>query len=190
MSKSLRLGLFVIVILIQLYVPAQMILQREDILQTGTPFRFETRPIDPVDPFRGKYVRLGYKVVEADIPKGWPEPPPDRNTEIYVELQEDEKGMMDVKQLHVFPPSHTSNYVKASVNAYFNDEGKISFRYPFDRYYMDEFKAKPAEDWVREASRDSSLTSYALVYVQDGEAVIADVLIGDQSLKEVLERAE
>ena len=54
--------LFVIVALIQLFVPAQVILQQESVLETGNVYRFKTQPVDPNDPFRGKYITLNYAI--------------------------------------------------------------------------------------------------------------------------------
>ena len=52
LSKKIIFPLFILVALAQLFVPAKMILDREDVLSTGTAFNFKTRPIDPTDPFR------------------------------------------------------------------------------------------------------------------------------------------
>ena len=48
--------LFIIVVCAQLFVPSQMIFQQEDVLKTGTAFKFKTQPVDPSDPFKGKYI--------------------------------------------------------------------------------------------------------------------------------------
>ncbi|MBA4241981.1 MAG: GDYXXLXY protein, partial [Sphingobacteriaceae bacterium] len=50
-NKKLLLVTFCVVALIQLYVPAKMIFDSEDILTTGKEFKFKTEPIDPNDPF-------------------------------------------------------------------------------------------------------------------------------------------
>ncbi len=60
-TKKLLLVAFILVALAQLYVPTKMILNRENVLANGTDFKFRTAPIDPNDPFRGKYVNLQYE---------------------------------------------------------------------------------------------------------------------------------
>ena len=59
-TKKIIFPAFILLVLVQLFVPANMILEQEDILKNGTPYKFKTAPIDPYDPFRGKYVWLGY----------------------------------------------------------------------------------------------------------------------------------
>lgn len=56
-NKKTLLSVFILVAIVQLYVPAKMILDREDILDTGKEYKFKTEPIDPNDPFRG--IELG-----------------------------------------------------------------------------------------------------------------------------------
>ncbi|MDH4121658.1 MAG: GDYXXLXY domain-containing protein [Deltaproteobacteria bacterium] len=43
-------------------VPGSMIVQKQRVLNTGTPVVLETLPIDPRDLFRGDYVRLNYHI--------------------------------------------------------------------------------------------------------------------------------
>ena len=58
--------IFLAVVLVQLVVPAKMIFDKEVILKTGTIYKFKTQPIDPSDPFRGKYVTLNYELNTAE----------------------------------------------------------------------------------------------------------------------------
>ena len=56
--------------------------------------------------------------------------------------------------------------------------GEVDFDLPFNRFYMEETKAKPAEDSYRKAHRDSLPSNiYASVYIKNGEAVLKDVII-------------
>ncbi|MBD3630845.1 GDYXXLXY domain-containing protein [Cyclobacterium sp.] len=57
-NKKIVLPVFVLIALLQLYLPAKMILDREDILHKGKEYKFKTQPIDPNDPFRGKFIAL------------------------------------------------------------------------------------------------------------------------------------
>jgi uncharacterized membrane-anchored protein len=56
-----------LVVIAQLYVPLQMMFNQEDIMKTGTEFKFQTAPIDPYDPFRGKYITLFFKEREITV---------------------------------------------------------------------------------------------------------------------------
>ena len=52
---------FGLLVAAQLYVPASMILGRENTIKAGKEFQFRVAPIDPNDPLRGKYIRLDYE---------------------------------------------------------------------------------------------------------------------------------
>ncbi|HUR30287.1 MAG TPA: GDYXXLXY domain-containing protein, partial [Saprospiraceae bacterium] len=54
---------FAIMVLVQLYVPASMIMESEKVLKEGKEFKFKTAPVDPTDPFRGKYVELNFDAI-------------------------------------------------------------------------------------------------------------------------------
>ena len=69
-KRNLMLLGFALVAAAQLAVPAWLIVERERTLRDGQVFKFKTRPIDPVDAFRGRYVWLGLEpdaVKVADV---------------------------------------------------------------------------------------------------------------------------
>lgn len=66
-NKRILLPVFVLIALVQLYVPARMIVNREDILSTGKEYKFKTLPIDPYDPFRGKFIALQYEETTIEV---------------------------------------------------------------------------------------------------------------------------
>jgi uncharacterized membrane-anchored protein len=59
--KKILILAFALMVVAQFYVPISMITESEDILSEGTPYKFRTAPIDPNDPFRGKYITLSFK---------------------------------------------------------------------------------------------------------------------------------
>ena len=66
-SRTLILTSFIAVALIQLLVPAKMIWDQEEVMRDGKVFRFKTEPIDPNDPFRGKYITLSFQEENTNI---------------------------------------------------------------------------------------------------------------------------
>jgi hypothetical protein len=48
---------------------------------------------------------------------------------------------------------------------------------------MNEYKAKPAETVYAESNRNRNSSTYALIAVKEGEAVVKDVLINEISIK-------
>lgn len=173
---------FLILAAVQIFVPANMISQSEQILTEGIAFKFRTAPIDPTDPFRGKYVVLSFEQNTYDITEDeydqWK-----AGTSVYVEIENDADGFASIANIHPQDPG-IANVVRAKIDYVYQD--KLFINYPFTRFYMDEFKAKPAEDLHREIQADSLQESYAVVFVDYGKAALADVQIDGVSIKDLV----
>lgn len=180
-NKLLVLVGFVVMVVSQLWMPTSMILGREKVLREGTAFRFKTQPIDPNDPFRGKYVHLNFELdhyYTSDTT--W-----QQEETIYLELTTDTAGFAAVADVwRTTPPHH--RYVRTTVSYLGTQDDKpvLYFYLPFDRFYMEESKAQPAEMAHQQAATDGT-TTYALVYVKDGDAVLHEVFVGDRTLREL-----
>jgi len=187
-NKIILLVAFGLIALIQLFVPANMILNSELVIHKGTEYKFKVAPIDPNDPFRGKYITLDF---EADT-YYYNDSIFSRDQLVFVVFSTDYEGYAAIDFVSQLPPNEHSSYVTATVNYvqnHYGPEGKYSVRidYPFDRFYMEESKAPAAESLYWSAASDSNQIAYALVSVKDGEAVLKDVLINDVSIKELVE---
>ncbi|MCX7044402.1 MAG: GDYXXLXY domain-containing protein [Candidatus Sumerlaeota bacterium] len=68
MNRNLLIGLLAAVAAAQLSVPAWMIWRHENVLDAGWQYKFRTAPVDPADPFRGRYVALRLEATTAPIP--------------------------------------------------------------------------------------------------------------------------
>ncbi|TYA75004.1 GDYXXLXY domain-containing protein [Seonamhaeicola marinus] len=182
------LVLFVIVCLAQIFVPTKMILNREEVLSSGTLYKFKTVPIDPADPFRGKYITLNFEIDRHKTNDTmW-----QRDEKIYVYLDVDSLGFAKVNKVsREILPDVTQDYVEAKVDWYANYSKELNIEFPFDRYYMEETKAYDAEVAVRENQSDSQLQNvYALVYVKEGASVLKDVIINELPIKDFVEKHE
>lgn len=174
------LALLLVVFVIHWLVPLRMIFGSEEVVTEGKMFKFRTRPVDPTDPFRGKYVTLSFSENSfvVDSSETW-----ESGEDIYVQLGEDSLGFAVIEAVSKFGMG--SEIVKAKV-AYYS-MGEVHINYPFDRFYMEETKAPVAENIYWEAIRDTSKITWAEVMVKDGKAVLTDVKIGGVSLKELAE---
>ena len=76
---------FAALCLVQAAVPVSMIARYERTLHGGTAFKVRAAPVDPVDPFRGRYVvfRLGFEPVSLETSFAGP---------VWVELEEGADG--------------------------------------------------------------------------------------------------
>lgn len=183
-SKKLLFTVFILVALVQLYVPAKMIWARESVIKTGIEYKFKTTPIDPSDPFRGKYITLNYDENTVIVPGGedWL-----AGESIYVSLTTDNLGFAKIKSVSKTKPTGNENFIKAKVSfSSRNGSNMLTINYPFDRYYMEESKAYEAERTYIQSQRDTSYVTYALVSIKNGDAVLKDVLINGTSIREIV----
>jgi uncharacterized membrane-anchored protein len=185
-NKKILLTVFIVVALVQLAVPAKMIWDKERVLELGKEFKFETAPIDPTDPFRGKYIVLQYKEnrVAIDSKSDWEE-----GQSVYVHLITDRNGFAKIGSVSKEKPTGTEDFVKAKVE-FIGDIGytTMNIAYPFDRFYMEESKAFEAEQQYIKSQIDSTKITYALVNIRDGESVLKDVLIDGVSISEIVKK--
>ncbi len=190
--KTISLTLLSIAIIAQLAVLGTMIRSREKVLRAGEAFRFKTRPIDPADPFQGRYVSLGF---ENDfVPAGRGETSGLRYREpIYATLGTGEDGFARFSGWSREKPA-AGAFLKTRYlgeHARWDPAGKrsesqgIRIDIPFDRFYMDEAKAPRAEAAVRDAR---GTNCWATVRILDGRAVVEDVIAKGQSLRDIAAR--
>ncbi|MEK6154157.1 GDYXXLXY domain-containing protein [Flavobacteriaceae bacterium 3-367] len=184
-SKQILLSVFILVAIVQLYVPAKMIWDREDVLSTGTAYKFRTAPIDPTDPFRGKYIVLRYEDNSISVKNGqeWTDGEP-----IYVLFKTDKEGFAQIKSVSREQPDQDHAYLLTTVDYIANINTELVIDYPFDRYYMEESKAYEAEQTYRESQVDSTQVAYALVNIKEGDAVLRDVLIDGVPIREIVKK--
>lgn len=177
---------FVIVAIAQLFVPVNMIVNNHLILSKGVELKFETAPVDPVDPFMGRYVLLQYNEnkVKVDNERDWKP-----GQKIFVILTGNSEGFAQCSSASKERPDGQMLYVKARVDHVSTDgSNTLTIYYPFDRFYMEETKAPEADSLYRHAHSDSTQTGWALVAIREGDAVLKDVFIGGSSLKELIEQ--
>ncbi len=177
-------AIFILVACIQLFVPAKMIYDKEAIIEDGTVYKFKTRPIDPNDPFRGKYITLDYDInaIKTDDTL-W-----QRKDEAYLYIRKDADGFATPVTVSREKQDLDEDYILTEVIWYNSNEREVNLQLPFNRYYMEETKAYDAEVAHRKAQRDSLPdNTYALVYIKNGSAVLSDILIDEVSIKDHVE---
>ncbi len=188
-TKKVLIFLFALVVLAQLYVPAKMIFDYEVIFKNGTELKLKVEPMDPSDPFHGKYIDLSYTEQEFEV-----ENPQDftREEKIYVLFDTDKNGFAQIDTIVKDKPDagiFVQAKVKYSVNQ--NDFGnpknkRIGIDYSFKRFYMEESKAAQAEELYRESTRDTNQVAYAIVNVLNGKGIVKNVMINGKPIKDLV----
>lgn len=185
MNKLLIIGVFALMVLAQWFVPGKMIVDQETALTQGTAYKFRTLPLDPNDPLRGKYISLRYELNKAPLVGkqniNW-------NEQVYVYLDKDAEGFAKATKASKIQLDTDQDYILATASNTYKDT--VHFKVPFNRFYMEESKAYPAEILVRQANRDSLLDNcYGLVYVKANVAVLENVFVNNTPIKEYVEAA-
>ncbi len=185
--KNITLVAFIVTCLAQLFIPAKMIFDQEDVLKTGVEYKFRTRPVDPTDPMRGKYITLDFRDNKFRLEKTDPSVSFQPEERVFIEFNTDQEGFAQIAAVLKSKPAHL-NYLETTID-YLQpeDQGTTEafIHFPFDRFYMEEFKAKPAEEAYQQANLDTTVVTYALVHIKGGKAVLKDVIIGGDSIRTV-----
>ena len=181
MKKKHLFIAFIAVAIIQILIPLSMVFDQELILATGEAYKFKTQPIDPNDPFRGKYITLNYEINRyEENTQVW-----DIHEDVYVYLKNDSLGFAQIDTISKKKIASKTDYVIANVSWLSSYDSTVHFDFPFERFYMEESKAQPAEDLFSFESEE--LESYALIYVKKGKAIIKDVYINNIPIATYLE---
>ena len=185
MIKKLIFTLLVIGLAAQLLVPAKLIFDSEKTNSAGTIFKFKVGPVDPYDPFRGKYITLTFmdnSVIRDTLEKFT------YSESAFVLVEADSTGMAQVKSIShsTFPePYYFEATVSSASVAYSDNFQTIRVEFPFNKFFLEETIAPGAETVYRE-TRNDTVPAYALVSILEGKAVLRDVIIRDSSIADVV----
>lgn len=190
--KKTALLLLLATCLLQWIVPAKMIWDQEQLYETGITYKIKTIPMDPNDPFRGKYITLNYDISTYKTEDISHLNLDRSNKRVYVQLYQDEAGFAKIKSLSKTPPASTKEYVTAKVRYHVKKkEGyNLHLTYPFNTFFMEETKALKAEQLYRNALRNTDKITYSLVNIQEGNAVLIDVQVDGVSINDLVEIQE
>jgi uncharacterized membrane-anchored protein len=186
--KTITFTIFVVVVVAQWYVPLSMVRESEETMSDGEELLFLTRPVDPSDPFRGKYITLTFTEENQTLDTV---PKFTAGQEFYASFTLDSAGFADLVDLHEEDPGDQWPWViKVQVSsAYVYDSVQsVSLKFPFDRFYLEESKASDAEKayWEANMASETDKQSYAVVKVKDRRAVLVDVRIGEKSIVDIV----
>jgi len=187
--KPYLLFLLILLFLFQLYVPASIIFKNERVYISGTTYKIELAPIDPNDPFRGKYINLSFRQNTAKIPAHFSAR---EGSSIFVIMKPGKNGFLEIDSLSENHVQTLDPRICISARiSYFSEEGsgkEAHIIYPFARFYVEESEAADAEERYRAAAMDSTKLSYGLLNVYNENAVLKEVIINGESLTQSLPR--
>lgn len=168
--------------------PAWMIIAHERVLAQGEVFLFRTAPVDPRDPFRGEYVRLGFEAETGDWAPPFKSGDDFRSATAWAVLERDEEGFARIARLAA-EREQGEPAVEVTWSTY-GDGPVTRVSLPFDRFYLEEGKGATTERLLtstwEEGVRSDPLPAHAVVRVLDGRAVIEDLIVGGRPIQDWL----
>lgn len=176
---------FILTMILYAGFPLQMISGYESVLSEGELHRFQPRPIDPYNPFKGRYVFLQYENPQLPYENGLEVF--EYGTSAFISLGKDSTGLSVPQEIFPRAPEN-GNYLRVEIN-YITDK-EVGFSYPFDEYYMNEEMAPKAEEAVRKFSEWGKEEVFVDVRIKEGMAVIEQLYIQGKPIEEFLRDAE
>jgi uncharacterized membrane-anchored protein len=186
---------FAIVVAAQWYVPVTLVTKSEETLTDGEEFKFKTQPVDPTDPFRGKYITLSFEA-ETVVVRDTVHHLYENGEVVFAAIGLDSAGYAVVDSLFLENPGPVMPWViKTRVSYAYpsldDNSQSVQVNFPFERFYLEESKASEAERvyWQNNVTMNDSTTTsntYALVRLRDGHAVLVDVMVNDKSIVDVV----
>jgi uncharacterized membrane-anchored protein len=187
--KYIVIGAFAVMVSAHWIVPLSMIRDANRTIGEGAEYKFKTAPIDPTDPFRGKYITLDFDLRNY-YPADTNETHFAESSTVYALLGRDSTGYAKIKKLFQEPPVNDDDYIAVTyLYGAGSEDPYVSLSFPFTTFYLEESKASDAEQVYWQSRRDNdSLTCYAKVKVFKGDAKLLDVMVNDSSIVEVVKR--
>ena len=193
--KNIKLILFGIFAVIGIAAPLSIIWKHETVLRHGTTYKFRTKPVDPYDAFRGKYVVLGFEDDKLDDVK---ETFIHYNKAVYLRLIVDNDGFAKPTEIS-WKPLEGANIIRIDQilpewlfsDDYSNKKKILRITYPFNRYYLPEDIAPLAEQLYRRANTraggdDRKLDTYVTVKVYKGVGVLEELYLNGVPVREAV----
>ncbi len=187
----LRLIFFVLAFAAALYYPVRKVLAFERPAVPPTELRFSVKGYDPRDLARGHYLRLNtyveIKLSEAEYLRQKDLLKP--GDKVFAVLETGKDGLAAAKTLTPVAPEGKPS---VAIRKFWFGEGEkekemfLSFSLPFDRYYLNEKLAKPAEKLLREAASAKKPAVLVVNVYADGNFAVKDLIIDGKPLREHL----
>ncbi len=175
---------FAVMVIAQWYAPLSLIFKNNETIEKGAEYKFLTQPVDPSDPFRGKYVTLSFRAEHATYLDTLLMPEP--GEELYAILDKDSAGYSYVKDLSRTEPASGTPFMNVRMR-YVDTPGNAWVEFPFERFYVEESKASEAEQLYWQNNRtDTTSVCYAVVRIHQGNATLVDVMIDERPIVDIV----
>lgn len=169
-----------IVFLLQLLVPAWLIYQGEMTRRNGTVVTFRIEPRDPVDKFRGRYLRLSVDN-QLQVLKEY-----SKGDTIFVTIDVDDEGFASFDSIQDDAPD-SGLFIKTKVKRFGRFRYMVTFDTGFERYYLNEEVAPQADEILAQlGGEDAPEVTIEVAIREDGSVVPGSLFVDGIHLEEYL----
>ena len=188
--KTLLLTVFILVALVQLFVPYQMIRKQAGFAETGTELKFRTE--NRFNPnfngigsdLSGKFIWLKFREdhIKVADKKDW-----EYIQNAYIEFTTDSAGFAKIKSVTGKKPVNSSDWVRAAVHVDWKDSTRLQIYYPFSNYYIQDTKSKKVESVIKNGLCDTLKTNFLKIKLNENQFVVGDLMIEGIPFKVMIE---
>lgn len=178
MKQQYLIAALAAIIMVQLAIPVWTIISEEANLKNGTTIYLRVHPVDPHDPFRGKYLNLRFdNTLLLDSLQ-------ELNHEVFLTFRTDSTGIDVIDRAYNNQPEgFCLRTTLVSVSE--NDSVRTAyFDMPFSRFYTNEKMTKHYEDILNSALADSTVTVSAEIKLGKGSGTLKGLLIDNTPITE------
>ncbi len=178
-NRRFLISIFILLSMVQCFFIAHRIYQNNRVLKKGKVFLFELKQKDPRDIFRGKYMELNYKNDTISL----------KNFDglqvgqkIWVKIRKNKEGYAFIDSLYMVPPQDLTQIIPVKITN-INIIGKkkiIQVKFPFDKFYINEFKMNKLQQVPVTNSPVSA--SYAKVRIWKGRGIVQELIINGKHI--------
>ena len=185
--KHLLLSAFILVALIQLYVPYQMISQQAGFAKSGNLFKFKIAHPGSFHrtgvSLQGKFIYLNFSEdhIKISDEKEW-----DDIQNAFVTFKTDSSGFATIKWVTKTKPVTSSDWVRAGILINRNDSSRLRISYPFNNYYIEDALPKKIASIIKNGINDSTKISYLKIRIKENKFLIDDIYINDIPFKNLV----
>ncbi len=177
-NKIWILLVFSLLIFVQWMFPIQMILRQENILTSGTEYKFRIAPSYQDAGLGGKFLNLQFIDLQnfstSDTSFTLFE-------NVYLIIATDSGGYAKIQSIVHNKPASENDFVPARVASLYNDENPLnrllSFEVGFQQYFLEESKLSIENLEILRQEAQSSQQAYALVKILKGSAAIESIVV-------------
>jgi len=187
-NKQVLLVVFIIMSLVQLFIPVKMVLDNEDVLADGVRYQLKIAKLNPETAIYGDFIRLKFDhnfiYADKDI---WQAGEP-----AYVQLAVREDSFAEISSIQKAMLSETKDYVYVKIYDIEKSDtaDKLLIEYPGINYFIKEMGRQEQKKKIVTQFFNDTVNAKAIVFVKEGNLLLKEILIDEVPLRERISELE